>query len=169
MCVRRNVDHMRQLINISDFLLFGCRYSRTVSCLTSVPDAGFICVLLLFVERSTSITTSHKSRGGTPSIRSPASNGMISDSPELWDTDVCFLHIQLMVTNVRLPRIPKIPPPSPKLILSSEGRQQNLSLGIMPVDNAEPCCPRDNIAGSHLCDDCVKSILPNACHKLVSI
>ena len=27
----------------------------------------------------------------------------------MWDTDVCFLHIQLMETNVRLPKIHKIP------------------------------------------------------------
>ena len=53
-------------------------------------------VLLLFDERNISITTSHKSRAGNDSIRSPASNEMISDSLELFDTDVCFLHIQLM-------------------------------------------------------------------------
>ena len=35
---------------------------------------------------------------------------MILDSVELWDTDVCFLHIQLSVTNVRLPKIRKTPP-----------------------------------------------------------
>ena len=45
-----------------------------------------------------------------PSIRCPASNEMISYSEELWDTDVCFLHIQLITTNVRLRKIHKIPP-----------------------------------------------------------
>ena len=43
-------------------------------------------------------------------MRSPASNEMISDSVELWDTGVCFLHIQLMGTNVRLPNISKTHP-----------------------------------------------------------
>ena len=38
----------------------------------------------------------HMSRGGSPSIRN------------LRDTEVCFLHIQLMGTNVRLPKIHKI-------------------------------------------------------------
>ena len=47
-------------------------------------------VLTLFVERNTSITTSHKSRASNPSIRDPASNGMICDPVELWDADVCF-------------------------------------------------------------------------------
>ena len=54
-----------------------------------------------------SITTFHKSRASNPSIRSPASKEVTSDSVELWDTDVCFLHIQ---TNVRLPNIHKIRP-----------------------------------------------------------
>ena len=52
------------------------------------------------MERDTSITICQRSR--TRSMRSPASNEIISDSVEPWDTDVCFLHIQLMVTNVRL-------------------------------------------------------------------
>ena len=33
-----------------------------------------------------------------------------------------------------------------KLSLSPQSRQQNLSLGIIPIDNAEPCYPHDNIA-----------------------
>ena len=77
------------------------------------PAVGVVCGdLVLFDERNTSITTSHKSKAGNPSIRSPASNEIISDSLELWDTDVCFLHIQLVKdTNVRLPKVHiSIPP-----------------------------------------------------------
>ena len=73
------------------------------------PWASLPCLAVLFVERNTSITTSQKSRAGNPSIRNPASNKMISDSVEMWDADVCFLHIQLMGTNVRLPKIDKTP------------------------------------------------------------
>ena len=65
-----NVVHMRQLLNISVSLLF-----------------GFGWVGVLFVERNTSIITSHKSRANNP-----------SDSVQLWDTGVFFLHIQIMVT-----------------------------------------------------------------------
>ena len=68
------------------------------------------CLAVLFVERNTSITMSQRSRASSPSIRSPASNETIFDSVELWDTDVCFLHIQLMGTNARLPNIHKTPP-----------------------------------------------------------
>ena len=53
--------------------------------------------------------------------------------------------------------------------MSPQGLQQSLSLGINPVDNAEPCCPHDNIVGNRLCDECMKSILPNVCRKPESI
>ena len=105
---------------------------------------------------------SPESRAGSPSNLNPASNEMISDSAELWDTDVCFLHIQLVGTIVLLPKKKKRL--SLKLILSHQGRQQSQSLGINPIDNAEPCCPHDNIVGSHLCDECKKSILLVVCH-----
>ena len=92
---------------------------------------------------------------------------MISDSVELWDTDICFSHIQQIGTNVRLPKIHKTL--TPRLILSPQGHQQNLSLGINPIDNAEPCYPHDNIVGSRLCDECLKLILPNVSRKPESI
>ena len=75
------------------------------------PAAGLVFGdLVLFDERNTSIVTSRKSKAGSPSILNPASNETISDSVELWDTYVCFLHIQLVGTNVRLPKTHKIHP-----------------------------------------------------------
>ena len=53
---------------------------------------------------------SHKSRAGIPSDLNPASKEMISDSVELFETEVCFLHIQLIETNVRLPKTHNVPP-----------------------------------------------------------
>ena len=167
MCVRWNVIQMWQR-STSRFpfrlVLDVFRERSPVSHL--FPDAGLVGVLVLFVERNTSITTSHKSTTKNPSICSPASNEIISDSVELWDTDVCFLHIQRMVTNARLPKKHKNPP---KSTLSPHGHQQNLSPRIYPVDNAEPCCPHDNVDGSHLSDECMMLILANVCHKLVPI
>ena len=84
---------------------------------------------VLFEECNTSVTTSDRSRAGIPSIRKPASKDITSVSVELWDTNVCFLHVQLMGTNVRLPKIHKI---LPRLIKSLEGCQQSLSLGTEP-------------------------------------
>ena len=57
----------------------------------------------------------------------------------------------------------------PRLILSLQGRQQSLSLGINPVDNAVPCDPHDNIIGSRLCDECVLSIDLNIFRNVESI
>ena len=95
MCVCVNVVHMRQLLKISVSLLVWIWVCFENSFLSHIcfPGAGLVGVLVLFVERHTSITTSHKSRAGNPSICSPASNEMISDYVEQWDTDVCFLHI----------------------------------------------------------------------------
>ena len=53
---------------------------------------------------------SHNSRAGKPSNLSPVSKEMISDSVELWETAVCFLHIQLIGTNVWLPKTHNVPP-----------------------------------------------------------
>ena len=65
---------------------------------------------VLLDERNTSISMSQRSRASSPSMRNPASREVISDSVELCETEVCFLHIQLMGTNVRLPKIHKTPP-----------------------------------------------------------
>ena len=43
-------------------------------------------------------------------MRKPASREMISASVELCETEVCFLHVQLFGTNVRLPKMHRIPP-----------------------------------------------------------
>ena len=60
---------------------------------------------VLFDERNTSVTTSHKSKAGSPSILK-----IISYSVQPWDTDVCLLHIQPMGANVRLPNLHKMLP-----------------------------------------------------------
>ena len=44
------------------------------------------------------------------SMRRPASREILSDSVELCETDVCFLHIQLIGTNVLLPKMHNMPP-----------------------------------------------------------
>ena len=43
-------------------------------------------------------------------MRNPASREMTSASLELCETEVCFLHIQLMGANVRLPKMHRILP-----------------------------------------------------------
>ena len=43
-------------------------------------------------------------------MRKPAPREMISYSVELCETEVCFLHIQLVGTNVWLPKMNNVPP-----------------------------------------------------------
>ena len=43
-------------------------------------------------------------------MRKPASREIISASVELCATEVCLLHIRLIGTNVRLPKMQRIPP-----------------------------------------------------------
>ena len=57
----------------------------------------------------TEITKSQRSRASSPSIRNPASKEITSDSVELCETEICFPHIQLSGTKVRLPKIHKTP------------------------------------------------------------
>ena len=118
------------------------------------PWASLFCLAVLFVELNTSITISQRLRASEPSMRNPASNEMISDSVDLRDTDVYFLHFQLMGTNVRLP--------------NPQGLQQHLSLELNPTNSAEPCFPHDNIVGNRLCDECMRSNELNVGHKLLS-
>ena len=100
MCVGGHIIHITQLINLlSSFDFLGLGFGMLV-CL------GWT---LSIVERNTSITTSQRSRASTPSISNPPSREIISDSAELCETAVCFLHIQLIGTNVQLPKIHQTP------------------------------------------------------------
>ena len=79
-----------------------------VSVCCQSPDVSAVDFLVMLFDRNTSMTTFQRFKARRPSIRSPASNEIISDSVELWDTDVCFLHIQLTKTSARLPNIHKL-------------------------------------------------------------
>ena len=58
---------------------------------------------------SISIIKFKRSRAGIPSVRKSVSREIISASVELCETEVCFLHIQLFGTKVRLPKMHKSP------------------------------------------------------------
>ena len=61
-------------------------------------------------EWNTSITKSQRSRAGIPSMRKPAWREIFSASVKLCETGVCFLHIQLIGTNVWHLNMKKVPP-----------------------------------------------------------
>ena len=76
-------------------------------------------------------------------MRKPAPREMTSTSAELCETEVCFSHIQLIGTNVRLPKVLRI-----LLMLTSSIQRflQNQSLETIQVYIAVLCFPHDNIA-----------------------
>ena len=53
---------------------------------------------------------SHKSIARNPSHLNPSSKEKLSDSVELCETEVSFLHIQRIGTNVCLPKTHNVPP-----------------------------------------------------------
>ena len=53
----------------------------------------------IVIPNSSSALRSDYSIAGFPSILNPASEEMISDSVEVCETELCFLHIQLIGTN----------------------------------------------------------------------
>ena len=69
---------------------------------------GLSIVWIVFPKTET--IRSHNSRAGIPSNLNPASKEMISDSVELCETEVCFLLIQHIGTNVWLPKMHNVPP-----------------------------------------------------------
>ena len=109
---------------------------------------------------------SHRSKAGIPSNLNPASNEMISGSVELCETEVCFLHIQFIGTNVGLPKMHNVPPEvdfesSRSLVKSESWNSPNLLVW--------QCFPHDNFVCIHMCDECKRSNEIIICHRLWSI
>ena len=105
------------VINIGQIEIGVCSWNLLRFCDWGVADRfprGSLTSLVVLVwfgeEWNTSITKSQRSRAGIPSMRKLASRELISASVELCETEVCFLHIQLIGTNVWLPKMQRIPP-----------------------------------------------------------
>ena len=106
---------------------------------------------------------SHKSRARIPSNLNPASKEMISDSVELCETEVCFLHIQLTGTKARLPKTHNVPLDVDFESSRSPAKSEswnNPSLHFLQH------YPHGNIVCLHMCDEYMKSIDSSVCHKL---
>ena len=110
---------------------------------------------------------SHNSRAGSPSNLNPVSKEMISDSVELCETAVCFLHIQLIGTNVWLPKNAQCSSRSGFRIfkISREVRV------LKPSQSAlfSSITHMTIIVCVHMYDECMKSIDSRVCHRLWSI
>ena len=113
----------------------------------------------------TATIRSHKSSAVIPSNLNPASKEMISHSVELCETEVCFLHIQLIGTIVYGFR--KRIMFSQKRMLSPQDLLQIRSLETVPACIALQYYPHNNTVCFHMCDECKISIDSGVCHRLL--
>ena len=85
---------------------------------------------------------------------------------EKCETEVCFLHIQLIGTNVWLPKIHKTPP---DVDFESSRSPQNQSPETILVCIVVLYFPHEKIAWIHMRDECMRSNVLSVCHKHWSI
>ena len=106
-----------------------------------------------------------RERESHPCVNLHREREITSASVESCDTEVCFLHIQLLGTNVRLPKMKIL------LMLTSslQGLLQNQSLETNLICIVTQCFPHNHIACIHMCDECRRSNAPSVCHKILSI
>ena len=89
-------------------------------------------------ESNTSISQiPYVERGYRPCVNQP-SKDITSDSVELCETAVCFLHIQLIGTNVWCPKIHKIPR---DVDFEFSRFRQDQNPETIPVCNVPQCFP----------------------------
>ena len=116
----------------------------------------------------TETNRSDSSRAGKPSNLSPVSNEMISDSVELWETAVCFLHIQLIGTKCMTSKnaqcsLEKWIWNLQDLLRKSESWNKSQSALFSSIIH------HDNIVCIHKYDEYLKSIDSGVCHRPWSI
>ena len=88
---------------------------------------------------------------------------MVSESVELCESEVCFLHIQLLGTNVWLPKMHKSPPDVDFESSRSPAKSESWN---SPNLHCFAIFPHDNISCIHLCDACKRSNEIIVCHNL---
>ena len=118
-----------------------------------------------FVFPRTATIRSHKSSAGIPSNLYPASKEMISDSVELCETEVCFLHIQLIDTNVWLPKVHNVPPVVDFESSWSPAKSESWNSPSLHCLAVFP----DSTVCIHMYDECERSNEIIVCNRLWSI
>ena len=118
--VLENVQHSPTLKKINSRSKAHCQHDTDQKCRAWLePRFGFVCACLMCVmqqvsctdrplallscfweEWNTSTPKFQRSRAGIPSMRKPASREIVSASVEQCDTEVSFVHIQLIGTNM---------------------------------------------------------------------
>ena len=120
---------------------------------------------LWFVSPRTATIRSHKSSAGIPPNLNPASKEMISDSVELYETEVCFLHVQLVGTNVWLAKTHNVPP---EVDFESSRSHTKTEFEAVAACIVLQCYPHNNNICIHMCDGYKISNDLIVCQKLWS-
>ena len=123
-------------------------------------------IRIWFVFPRTETIRSHSSRARKPSNLNFASKEMIFDSVELCETEVCFLHIKLIGTNLWLPKTHNVP--SDVDFESSRSPAKSESWKNPSLHCLEHY-PHDKRFCIHMHDECKKSNDIIVCHKIWSI
>ena len=99
-------------------------------------------------------------------MRKAASRDISSASVELCETEVCFLHIQLIGTNDRLPKMHRIPPDFDFESSMSPAKSESCNY----PESALLCCVSHTAIVSVTCVMNVRELnAPNVCRMLLSI
>ena len=75
--------------------ILGAKTGNTVNVVQNIEHSSRLLALL-----DTCVTANNGLESGNPSNLNPTSKEMISDSVGLCETEVCFLYVQLVGTNV---------------------------------------------------------------------
>ena len=81
------------------------------------------------------------------------------------ESEVCFMHIQLIGTVAWLPKIHNVPP---DVVFESSRSPTKSVTWSNPSMHRCAVFPTNNFAGVHLYDECTRSKAPIVCHKISS-
>jgi len=101
---------------------------------------------LVAAGANTLSTVDHKVRHGMPSKRTVASSAMTSASEEECDIAVCFLHSQVIGTNVCLPTRHNKPPDVDLLVFKSPANPASANSTVLQSTKLSPT--------KQVCDQC---------------
>ena len=118
-----------------------CTFEDIKTTLSNGARVSPFLITLIRVSVKNATIRSHKSSAGIPSNLNPASKEMISDSVELCETDLCFLHIQLIGTNVWLPKMHNVPPE-----VDFESPKISRKIGVLKQSQSALFCSITHIA-----------------------
>ena len=163
-----NEINITQLIDHSSRLLTFLNRVKWRTNFTFVQRRASPFLRFWFVSPRTVPIRSHKSSAVIPSNLNLASKEMISDSVELCETEVCFLHIQLIGKNVWQQK-KKTHNAPPDVVFESSRSPAKSESWNSPSRHCLAVLPTWHIVCIHMYDECGMLIDSGVCHRPWSI